>query len=78
MLLLIRLLPATLPLVTAYVALPPPWHAIALLEEATNCILLQRVGGGYRFIHPLVQEYFASLDVEATLEQDTGQMKSPE
>jgi hypothetical protein len=35
------------------------------------------VGGGYRFIHPLLQEYFANLDVEAILEQDTGQTKYP-
>lgn len=38
-----------------------PWRAVPLLEEVTACILLQRVGGGYRFIHPLLQEYFASL-----------------
>lgn len=46
-----------------------PWRAVAFLEEATNCILLQRVGGGYRFIHSLLQEYFASLNVEEVLEQ---------
>ena len=38
-----------------------PLHYIRFLEEATERILLQRVGGGYRFIHPLFQEYFASL-----------------
>ncbi len=38
-----------------------PWHYVRFLEEATKRILLQRVGGGYRFIHPLFQEYFASL-----------------
>lgn len=38
-----------------------PWHTVRLLEEAKACILLQRVGSGYRFIHPLLQEYFASL-----------------
>src|SRR5439155_24440902 len=38
-----------------------PWHYVHFLEEATERILLQRVGGGYRFIHPLFQEYFASL-----------------
>lgn len=37
-----------------------PWRTTRLLEMACNCILLQRVGGGYRFIHPLFQEYFAS------------------
>jgi hypothetical protein len=53
-----------------------PWQAIPLLEEATNCVLLQRVGGGYRFIHPLLQEHFASLDVKAVLEQETMPSKS--
>jgi len=37
-----------------------PWHYVRFLEETTERILLQRVGGGYRFIHPLFQEYFAS------------------
>jgi hypothetical protein len=37
-----------------------PWHYIRFLEGATERILLQRIGGGYRFIHPLFQEYFAS------------------
>jgi hypothetical protein len=38
-----------------------PWRTVPFLEEAKGCILLQRVGGGYRFAHPLLQEYFASL-----------------
>jgi hypothetical protein len=38
-----------------------PWYYIRFLEEATERILLQRVGGGYRFIHPLFLDYFASL-----------------
>ncbi len=37
-----------------------PWRYVCFLDEATERILLQRVGGGYRFIHPLFQEYFAS------------------
>jgi hypothetical protein len=39
-----------------------PRRAVLFLEEETGCILLQRVGGGYRFIHPLMQEHFASLN----------------
>ena len=42
-----------------------PWRYVRFLEEATERILLQRVGGGYRFIHPLFQEYFASLATPA-------------
>ena len=38
-----------------------PWHYVRFLDEAKERNLLQRVGGGYRFIHPLFQEYFASL-----------------
>ncbi len=37
-----------------------PWRYVRFLEEATERILLQRVGGGYRFIHPLFLDYFAS------------------
>ncbi len=39
-----------------------PWHAQGFLDNATACILLQRVGGGYSFIHRLLLEYFANLD----------------
>jgi len=39
-----------------------PWHAQAFLDDATARILLQRVGGGYSFIHRLLLEYFANLD----------------
>jgi eukaryotic-like serine/threonine-protein kinase len=42
-----------------------PWHFVRFLEEASEHILLQRVGGGYRFIHPLFQDYFASLSTAA-------------
>src|SRR5205823_7006870 len=37
-----------------------PWHYVRFLEEASERILLQKVGGGYRFIHPLFLDYFAS------------------
>ena len=37
-----------------------PWHYVHFLEEASGRILLQKVGGGYRFIHPLFLDYFAS------------------
>ena len=43
-----------------------PWNAVPFLEEVKRCILLQRVGGGYRFVHPLLQEYFASLTLSPT------------
>ena len=43
-----------------------PWHYVRFLEEAHERILLQRVGGGYRFIHPLFQEYFAMLGIQTS------------
>jgi hypothetical protein len=39
-----------------------PWNAQGFLNTATARILLQRVGGGYGFIHRLLLEYFANLD----------------
>jgi eukaryotic-like serine/threonine-protein kinase len=39
-----------------------PWKAVSFLEDATGCILLRRVGGGYCFIHRLLLEYFADLE----------------
>jgi hypothetical protein len=38
-----------------------PWNYARLLDRAAERILLYKVGGGYMFIHPLMQEYFASL-----------------
>jgi transcriptional regulator with XRE-family HTH domain/DNA polymerase III delta prime subunit len=37
-----------------------PWNCVAFLEQATERILLRKVGGGYMFIHRLLLEYFAS------------------
>ncbi len=39
-----------------------PWNLVQFLDEATDCILLRRVGGGYSFVHRLILDYFASLD----------------
>jgi hypothetical protein len=36
-----------------------PWRCNQLLDEATHRIILFRVGGGFRFIHDLFQEYLA-------------------
>lgn len=34
------------------------------LDLAAERLILQKVGGGYRFVHRLLQEYLASLYVE--------------
>ncbi|HEU5377132.1 MAG TPA: hypothetical protein VFV38_17005 [Ktedonobacteraceae bacterium] len=39
-----------------------PWRYVHFLEEAAERVLLHRVGSGYRYVHPLFQEYFASLE----------------
>jgi hypothetical protein len=37
---------------------------LAFLEYATERILLRRVGGGYQFVHRLVQEHVADYEEE--------------
>lgn len=46
-----------------------PYNAVPFLEDATKRILLQRVGGGYRFTHRLLLDYLADLD---TIEPSTS------
>jgi len=43
-----------------------PWNLIRVLENATERILLQRVGGGYIFQHRLLQDYFANVQFTDT------------
>jgi hypothetical protein len=42
-----------------------PWKAMPFLDDATTHTL-QRVGGGYSFIHHLLLDYFADLDTQAS------------
>jgi hypothetical protein len=37
-----------------------PWNYARFLNYSTERMLLQRVGGRYRFIHRLLQEHFAA------------------
>jgi DNA polymerase III delta prime subunit len=39
-----------------------PWNYSRFLDYAARRILLQKVGGGYKFFHGLLQEYLASLN----------------
>jgi hypothetical protein len=41
-----------------------PLRTITFLDYATERIFLRRVGGGYIFVHRLLQEYFAGLETE--------------
>ncbi len=42
-----------------------PWRYGELLDHGVDHILLRRVGGGYIFVHRLVQEYFAAEEPAA-------------
>jgi signal peptidase I len=42
-----------------------PWHYVDFLDYAAERIFLRKVGGGYKFYHGLLQEYFSSLDLES-------------
>ncbi|MEM9486466.1 MAG: protein kinase [Cyanobacteria bacterium P01_F01_bin.116] len=44
-----------------------PWNYSKFLDYATASIFLQKVGGGYLFIHRLLLEHFASLKEEKTV-----------
>lgn len=39
-----------------------PWNYTRFLDYAARHILLQKVGGGYMFVHRFVLEYFAELE----------------
>ena len=41
-----------------------PWNYARFLNYSTERMLLQRVGGRYRFIHRLLQEHFAALIID--------------
>jgi len=53
-----------------------PWRAVPFLEDATTRILLQRVGGGYSFVHRLLLDHFADLDAQTPLARGAAQTKS--
>jgi DNA polymerase III delta prime subunit len=40
-----------------------PWNYPRFLDYTADRILLRKVGGGYIFVHRLLQDYFASLDI---------------
>ena len=38
-----------------------PWNLVRFLDYAAERIFLRKVGGGYIFVHRLLQDHFASL-----------------
>ena len=43
-----------------------PWRYARFLNYATERTLLHRVGGRYRFIHPLLRDHLAAMDLSAS------------
>jgi hypothetical protein len=41
-----------------------PWNYARFLDYATERIFLQKVGGGYIFIHRMLLEHFAQMELE--------------
>jgi amino acid transporter len=40
-----------------------PWNYACFLNYCTERLLLQRIGGRYRFMHKLLQDHFAKMDL---------------
>jgi DNA polymerase III delta prime subunit len=47
-----------------------PWRYARFLDQSADRILLRKVGGGYIFVHRLLQEHIARMDVEAFLREE--------
>ena len=43
-----------------------PWNYARFLDYATERLFLQKVGGGYIFIHRMLLEHFAQMDLAET------------
>ncbi|NEO65935.1 MAG: hypothetical protein F6J98_38330, partial [Moorea sp. SIO4G2] len=41
-----------------------PWNYARFLDYAADRIFLQKVGGGYIFIHRMLMEHFAEMKLE--------------
>jgi hypothetical protein len=49
-----------------------------MLDEAASHYLLRKVGGSYLFMHDLLRDYLASLEVAPAPHFDTSVPSSPE
>lgn len=41
-----------------------PWNYARFLDDCCDRLLLQKVGGGYIFMHRLLMEHFAQMEVK--------------
>ena len=48
-----------------------PFNLVGFLDHCTNLILLNKVGGGYIFIHRMLLEYFAALTSQSPKAEDS-------
>lgn len=55
-----------------------PWNYARFLDYAAERIFLQKVGGGYIFIHRLLLEHFAALSIEQPLTDKEQLSKGPD
>jgi hypothetical protein len=53
-----------------------PWNYARFLDYATERIFLQKVGGGYIFIHRLLMEHFAELDQGSPQTSDVSDLQA--
>ena len=49
-----------------------PFQMTPFLDHATDLIFLRKVGGGYIFVHRLLQEHFAAMEGETFLKETHG------
>lgn len=54
-----------------------PWNYANFLDYATRINLLQKIAGGYIFIHRLLQEHFINLAVEKQLQSFSVNPEQP-
>lgn len=50
-----------------YIRQCTPWYYSRFLDYGVSLIFLQKVGGGYIFIHRLVMEHFAKLESDPSM-----------
>lgn len=49
--------------VILYISGYSPWNYARFLDDAIDRLFLQKVGGGYIFVHRLLMEHFAQMEI---------------
>lgn len=55
---------------TLYLSGSSPWNLARFLNDCTDRLFLQKVGGGYIFVHRMLLEHFAAMSLEQEKRQD--------